>query len=99
MKRVNRLSPALACVLALGACGNGFSGEFVDETGLTRYEFTGDGRVYMSVMGVETAGEYEVDGDRIVLRGPHGSMVFSRDGDDLAGPMGLRLVRQPPGPR
>ncbi|MEJ2523774.1 MAG: hypothetical protein P8080_13045, partial [Gammaproteobacteria bacterium] len=80
--------------LVLAGCGNGFSGEFQDEMGVTRYEFNDDGRVYMSVMGIEAAGEYELDGKRVVVKGPNGTMVLNREGDDLVGPMGLKLTRQ-----
>jgi len=93
---MNKGTRVLALMLAgamLAACGNGFSGVYRDEMGVSQYEFTGDGRVYMSVMGIESAGEYEVDGERIVLRGPNGTMVLSRDGEELVGPMGLRLIR------
>lgn len=84
----------LASGAMVAACGKGFSGEYLDEMGISQYEFTRDGRVYMSVMGIESTGEYEVDGERVVLRGPNGTMVLSRDGEDLVGPMGLRLTRQ-----
>ncbi|HZD51496.1 MAG TPA: hypothetical protein VE175_00480 [Woeseiaceae bacterium] len=96
MRRARRkaFAPALALGSLLAACGSGFSGEYEDELGTTRYEFTADGRVYMSVLGIESVGEYEVDGKRVVLSGPNGSIVLSRDGDELIGPMGLKLHRR-----
>lgn len=84
----------LAAGLLLGACGDGFSGTYTDELGMTQYEFDGDGRVYMTVMGMESAGDYQIDGERIVMEGPNGSMVLRRDGDNLMGPMGLKLIKQ-----
>lgn len=84
----------LASAAMAAACGNGLSGKYVDEMGVSQYEFTRNGRVYMSVMGIESAGDYEIDGERIVLEGPNGTMVFNRDGEDLIGPMGLRLTRR-----
>lgn len=96
MKRGRRtaIAPALVLGSLLAACGGGLSGKYEDALGTTRYEFTGDGRVYMSVLGIESAGQYEVDGERILLSGPNGSLVLSRDGDELIGPMGLKLRRR-----
>lgn len=94
MRGVKRVTAVLGMTVLLGACGNGLSGEFQDEMGITRYEFTNDGRVYMSVMGIEAAGEYELDGKRVVVKGPNGTVVLNREGEDLVGPMGLKLTRQ-----
>lgn len=94
MKRLVQGAAAAALAAALAACGQGLSGTFEDELGVSRYEFTRGGRVYMSVMGVEAAGEYEVEGERIVLEGPNGTMVLHRDGENLKGPMGLKLIRK-----
>lgn len=94
MKRVLQIAAAATLAGILGACGQGISGTFEDEMGISRYEFTRGGRVYMSVMGVEAAGEYEIEGERIVLEGPNGTMVLHRSGEDLEGPMGLKLIRK-----
>lgn len=93
MRRMPRAAFALGWAGLLAACGGGIAGEYRDELGTVRYEFAGDGRVYMSVLGIESAGEYEVDGERILLSGPSGSIVLTRDGDALIGPMGLELRR------
>lgn len=89
---------SLVCALALAAplasCGGSITGEYQDELGTIRYEFRGNGRVYVSVLGIESAAEYKVDGQRILLSGPNGSLVLSREGDELVGPMGLRLHRR-----
>jgi hypothetical protein len=94
MKRVLQIAAATALGSLLAACGQGLSGTFEDEMGISRYEFERGGRVYMSVMGVEAAGEYEIEGERIVLQGPNGTMVLHRDGENLKGPMGLKLIRK-----
>lgn len=94
MKRTMRAAAAATLAGFLAACSQGISGTFEDEMGVSRYEFTRGGRVYMSVMGVEAAGEYELDGERIVLQGPNGTTVLHRDGENLKGPMGLKLIRK-----
>lgn len=94
MKRVLQIAAVATLAGLLAACGQSISGTFEDELGVSRYEFTRGGRVYMSVMGVEAAGEYEIEGERIVLQGPNGTMVLHRDGANLKGPMGLKLIRK-----
>ena len=89
--------PALALGALVAACGGGITGEYQDALGTTRYDFRDDGRVYVSVLGIESAAEYEMDGERILLSGPNGSLVLSREGDELVGPMGLKLHRRPGG--
>ncbi len=59
-----------------------------------RFEFRDDSRVYM-VMSKEVTveGEYEEDGDRLIIRTPQGNMVMNRDGIWLKG-YGMELKRQ-----
>lgn len=90
--------PALLCLtlvaLLLGACDSGLSGKYGDEMGILEYEFETDGTLYMNAMGTRMAGEYEVDGDKVIVRGPHGNLVFELQEDRLVGPMGLVLGRK-----
>lgn len=77
--------------LLLGACDARLSGKYGDELGIMEYEFESDGTVYINTMGVRVAGEYEIDDDNVIVRGPHGNLVFERRDDHLVGPMGLTL--------
>ncbi|MEX0707352.1 MAG: hypothetical protein WD078_05265 [Woeseia sp.] len=81
-------------LLAAG-CGNGLSGSYADETGVTRYEFQSGGRARISVLGSTVNAEYTLDGDKVLVTSPQGTVVLKRDGDRLYGPMGLELLRQP----
>lgn len=90
-----RLLVGLAVVsLLLSACDSGLSGKYGDEMGIIEYEFDADGTVYMNAMGTRVAGEYEIDGDNVIVHGPHGNLVFELQEDRLVGPMGLILGRK-----
>lgn len=102
MNRSRRpLAPlAVSIPLALAACGaGGISGEYGgEECVYDKLDFRDDGTVYVTVMGMEQRGEYQVDGDKVSLGAPGGgSLVFTRSGDVLeAGVMGeiMRCERQ-----
>ena len=86
---------ALAVWLGMAGCGrDDMVGTFEDEFGMTRYEFQRQGRVYVSVLGTTVAGEYRLEGDRVVLLGPQGTVVLMRRNGQLHGPMGLVLERR-----
>lgn len=81
--------------LSLWACGNaGLSGTYEDESGITSYEFRRDGAVYMSVLGTTVAAEYRLDGDKVLVTSPQGTLVLTRADGRLFGPMGLELARR-----
>lgn len=88
----------VVCVLSIlvGAvgCGAGLSGTFEEESGLGQLEFQDDGTVYVSLLGVTVAGEYELDGEHVILRGPNGTQVLTRNGARLVGGPGLCYVRR-----
>ncbi len=88
-----RISTMLGVDFILDLCGSGLSGEYTDEMGLTHYQFEPDGRVFVSVLGTTSAGQYELDGDRVLLTGPQGTLVLTRRGENLEGPMGLKLIK------
>jgi hypothetical protein len=88
-------SAALMGVLcAATGCGGGFNGTYADEAGVTRYEFRPDGRTQIDVLGATVFGEYRLDGNRVFVTSPQGTVVLTRSEDRLYGPMGLELVRQ-----
>jgi hypothetical protein len=87
-------SLAMALALAAAGCGAGMSGRYATEDGLGDLEFESGGRVYMTMLGGTVACEYEVDGDRVIVKGPHGSHVLKREGDRLEGGPGLSFVKR-----
>lgn len=93
MNRCRDLVPlAMSLPLVVAACGSGgISGEYGgEECVYDKLDFRGDGTVYITVMGMEQRGEYQVDGDKVSLGAAGGaSLVFTRTGDVLeAGAMG-----------
>lgn len=68
---------------------------FADKDAGAKLEFRNKTRVYITVLQDQTAeGEYEVDGDKVIIRTPRSNDVFKRDGAWLRGAM-LNLKRQP----
>ncbi|RRQ22759.1 hypothetical protein [Thiohalobacter thiocyanaticus] len=94
LRRAVTLMCLLPATLLLSACGSGLSGKYGDEMGIMEYEFDSDGTVYMNAMGTRAAGEYEIDDTNVIVRGPHGNMVFELKDEQLVGPMGLILSRR-----
>lgn len=93
--RIKPLAALFGGALAFAAsCSSPFSGTYADEAGITSYEFRADSRVKVSVLGATVDAEYTIDGDRVLVISPQGTVVLTRDGERLYGPMGLELVRQ-----
>lgn len=94
--KTNRTHWGACCaVLWLCACStDNFAGVYQDEMGVARYEFQRDGRVYMTVLGNTVAADYQVDGTRVLVTSPQGTLVLTRQDGRLIGPMGLELIRQ-----
>lgn len=80
--------------LVLAGCGAELSGTYVDEGGVTRYTFSHDGAVTISVLGSDVHAEYRLDGDKILVSSAQGTVVLTRRDGQLYGPMGLELVKQ-----
>ncbi|NOX70775.1 MAG: hypothetical protein GXP15_16440 [Gammaproteobacteria bacterium] len=78
----------------LTACGPRISGTYGDEQGITVYKFDRDGRANVFVLGRKIAAEYTLDGDKVLVTSPQGTVVLTRNGDKLFGPMGLELTRR-----
>lgn len=89
-----RIVTLLMGVLLIAGCGKDLDGTYVDRAGVTQYEFRPGGRARISVLGSTVSAEYTVDGDRVLVTSPQGTVVLKRDSDRLYGPMGLELVRQ-----
>lgn len=68
---------------------------YAEPRGGAKLEFRSKTRVYISMLDDLTVeGEYEVDGDRVIIRTPRSNDVFRRDGAWLRNAM-LNLRRQP----
>lgn len=95
MNRNRCIWGVLIAVIALAGCGSDdLVGTFEDDLGLTRYEFLGKGQAQLTVLGATVVADYRVDGDRVLVTGPQGTLVLTRRDDRLYGPMGLELKRQ-----
>jgi len=79
---------------AAAGCGSALTGAYEDEAGKTTYEFRSDGRASISMLGTMVDAEYRLDGDRVLVTSPQGTVVLTRREDRLYGPMGLELVRR-----
>jgi len=82
-------------MLLLTACGSGLSGQYSDNSGIMQYDFRSGGKVYVTTLGIQSAGEYEIDDDKLIIRGNNGNMVLQiREDGTLVGPMGLVLSKK-----
>jgi hypothetical protein len=89
--RIALLAPVIA---ALAACG-GMSGKYeAADGGGDSIEFQGD-RVYVTITPAPTIpGEYEIEGDKVIITVGGQSMALSRRGDTLeGGPFGMTFVK------
>lgn len=66
---------------------------FVEPTAGMRLEFRDEERVFMNMLGIRAAGDYEVSRNDVIVNGPNGQMILTIDGDTLRG-MGLSFKRQ-----
>ncbi len=84
----------IGCLVLAAGCGNDLAGSYTDNAGVTRYDFRPDGSARISVLGSTVSAEYTVDGKRVIVTSPQGTVVLRRESERLYGPMGLELVRQ-----
>jgi hypothetical protein len=90
-------SVVLGVLLGFAGCARDeLRGAYEDEVGVARYEFMGNGRVHISVLGTTVLAEYRLDNDTVTVSGPQGALVLTRRNGELHGPMGLVLVRREP---
>jgi hypothetical protein len=67
-----------------------------DQCVYDKLTFANNGIVYMTVFGTDQAGQYQIDGDRIVVTAGGQSAVFTRNGSNLeANVLGERMVCAP----
>ncbi len=85
VRRARGLAPLALALLWVTACGPGLSGTYTSDDGLGSLEFRQRGRVYVTFAGSTFAGEYELDGDRVIIAGPGGSHVCTRRDGSIEG--------------
>jgi hypothetical protein len=92
---MRKLWPLSAVFLA--ACGSGIAGDYGgDECLFDKLTLTNDDTVYMTIFGTDQAGEYRIDGDRIVVTAGGQSTVLTKNGRNLeANLLGEKMICAP----
>lgn len=94
MKKIIVRTWMLASLALLAACGSGINGTYADSTGMMKFKFEGD-KVTQSAMGIQVEMKYEVDGDKVKILNPQGTLVMTRQSDgSILGPLGIVLTKQ-----
>lgn len=92
MKKAVTKLLAITSLLVLSACGSGVSGTYSDESGAMELKFESGGKAIQSTFGIQMEMKYEVDGDKVKLISPQGTLVMTKqaDGSIVAGPLVLK---------
>jgi hypothetical protein len=69
------------------------SGVYASDSGAGALDFQSDGTVYVTLYGGTFAGKYEVDGERVIVKGPSGAQVYVKTGDSLDGGFGMTFIK------
>lgn len=74
------------------ACSSGLDGTYAGPMGISKYEFKSNGSVTITSLGTVVEAEYSIDGDKLKLGGPQGTLIMTilEDGT-IRGPMGIPL--------
>jgi len=91
---IGALCGALIVATVVSGCGDRMHGTFADDDGIGSLDFQNDGRVYITMLDMTVVGEYEIDGDQVIIHGPRGAQVFVRQGESLRSGLGMTFVRQ-----
>ena len=71
--------------LAAGADPRILGYQWTDENDMMRLDFRDEETVFVTALGMKFAGTYKVSRDDIVVKGPHGQLVYSIRGETLVG--------------
>jgi len=95
-RRLARFAAGIAvCLSVLAGCDGGLSGTFEDAESRSSIEFKPDGQCYLTILGGTVQGDYEIDGDKVIVRTNGQNMVLTRHGDQLeGGPLGMKFTRR-----
>lgn len=69
-------------------------GQFQRDMNVGSMKFETNGDVYITAMGMTIKGEYEIDGDKIIVGARGGNMVYTLNGDKIEGPAGIVYRKQ-----
>lgn len=72
-------------VLVLAGCSKGMAGVYQEVDGVNVIEFRTNGVCYLTAFGSTNKGEYEIDGERVMLKFASGTIVLTKHGDRLDG--------------
>lgn len=79
-------------VALLAACGQSLDGVYKDDLGLQKYEFQGNGTVYVSTMGVTREAIYVVEDKKVKITSDGETIIYDLNEDGtIKGPLGMRL--------
>ncbi|HWB20520.1 MAG TPA: hypothetical protein VG711_09490 [Phycisphaerales bacterium] len=87
---------AMAACALLSGCEKRLSGTYQSADGIDQIEFR-ERQVYMTALGNETAGEYRVEGEHVILSVNGNRMELQIAGDTLVGlgnPLGKTYEKQ-----
>lgn len=86
----------LGLVGLLVACGQNLEGVYKDDLGLQKYEFQGNGTVYVSTMGVTREAAYEVEDKKVKITKDGETTIYDLNEDGtIKGPLGMTLKPEP----
>lgn len=86
----------LGLVGLLAACGKNLEGVYKDDLGLQKYEFQGDGTVYVSTMGVTREAAYVVEDNKVKITSEGDTIIYDLNEDGtIKGPLGMTLRPEP----
>jgi hypothetical protein len=86
----------LGLVGLLAACGQNLEGVYKDDLGLQKYEFQGNGTVYVSTMGVTREAAYEVEDKKVKITKDGETTIYDLNEDGtIKGPLGMTLKPEP----
>lgn len=83
---------ALVLTGLLAACGKSLSGVYKDDLGLQKYEFQGNGTVYVSTMGITREATYVVEDNKVKITADGETLIYDLNQDGtIKGPLGMTL--------
>lgn len=86
----------LGLVGLLAACGKNLEGVYKDDLGLQKYEFQGDGTVYVSTMGVTREAAYVVEDNKVKITSEGDTIIYDLNEDGtIKGSLGMTLRPEP----
>lgn len=81
----------------LAACGQNLEGSYKDDLGLQKYEFRGNGTVYVSTMGITREAAYKVEDKKVKITDEGETTIYDLNEDGtINGPLGMTLKPEPP---